>query len=214
MSSLSRMRGRPGGRGLTSAILGLVLMVLTGCGVSEAGKSHGIGQSAMTPPPGVASSSAGLPRSKPLWVTIPHIDAQSSLVPLGLNPDRTVQVPPVHEPMQAGWYEHGPTPGEQGPAVVLGHVNGGGDAGIFARLVELRPGDEILIGRQDGRQARFVVQRMQQVPKTNFPSDEVYGDTAGSALRLITCGGGFNATTGNYDDNIIAYATLEGSTPT
>ena len=41
---------------------------------------------------------------------------------LGLNADQTIQVPPVEQPMQAGWYDKAPTPGEIGPAVILGHT--------------------------------------------------------------------------------------------
>jgi sortase (surface protein transpeptidase) len=131
----------------------------------------------------------------------------SSLVGLGLNADGTVEVPPVTAPMQAGWFAGGPRPGEPGPAVILGHVNGGGHAGIFARLHELKAGDEVLIGRSDGGSARFVVRRVDQVAKNEFPTDAVYGDTAGPELRLITCGGTFDRAAHSYRDNVIVYAS-------
>ncbi|WP_245812080.1 class F sortase [Actinophytocola xinjiangensis] len=153
---------------------------------------------------------AGLPASRPLWIDVPAIATHSSLVPLGLNDDRTVEVPPVEQPMQAGWYEHSPTPGQTGPSVVLGHVNGGGQDGIFARLHELKPGDEIRVGREDGQVARFVVDRTEQIPKKEFPADAVYGNTAEPELRLITCGGSFDDDADSYRDNIIAFATFAG----
>ncbi|MFB9567125.1 class F sortase, partial [Saccharopolyspora hordei] len=156
-------------------------------------------------------AAAALAPSPPTWIEIPRIAARSSLVPLGLNPDGTVAVPSVHEPMQAGWYRYSPTPGELGPAVVLGHVNGDGQDGVFARLHELRPGDEVRIGRADGQVARFVVHRMAQEPKSGFPSDEVYGDTPDPQLRLITCGGPFDREARSYRDNIIAFATFTGT---
>ncbi|MGI9063884.1 MAG: sortase domain-containing protein [Pseudonocardiaceae bacterium] len=46
-----------------------------------------------------------------------------------------------------------PVPGEVGPAVILGHVNGGED-GVFVRLHELGPGDEVDVVRADGTTAR------------------------------------------------------------
>ncbi|WP_245900617.1 class F sortase [Prauserella shujinwangii] len=199
------------------ASLALVALALSGCTAT----GEQIDRGAMTPatsaadrpaPPGSGTASA-LPRSVPAWVAVPRIGARSSLVPLGLNPDRTIAVPPVHEPMQAGWYRYGPTPGEKGPAVVLGHVDGDGREGIFARLRELRPGDEIRVGRQDGRIARFVVEHMAQVPKTRFPAEDVYGDTAGPELRLITCGGAFDSDADSYRDNVIAFATFTGVAP-
>jgi sortase (surface protein transpeptidase) len=142
-------------------------------------------------------------------VDIPKIGAHSSLVPLGLNPDNTVQVPPVSTPMQAGWYSYGPTPGETGPAVILGHVDGMKQAGIFYRLRELASGDRVSVSRRDGSTARFVVTRVDRVSKDAFPTDAVYGNTAGPELRLITCGGDFDHTAHNYRDNVIVYAGLE-----
>ncbi|MCI2418197.1 class F sortase [Saccharopolyspora sp. K220] len=215
MSVHPRARGNRGGRGrvaATPALVALALsLVLSGC--SAAGESVDLASPASAQPPAQTSvrTSAALPPSEPTWIDVPRIGARSSLIPLGLNPDRTVAVPSVHQPMQAGWYQYSPTPGEVGPAVVLGHVNGDGQDGIFARLRELQPGDEILIGRQDGQVARFVVQRMSQPPKTGFPADEVYGDTAGPELRLITCGGSFDHAARSYRDNIIAFATLTGT---
>ncbi|MGO1055930.1 class F sortase [Crossiella sp. CA198] len=147
-------------------------------------------------------------KSDPVSIEIPKIGARSSLSKLGLNKDGTVQVPPVSQPMQAGWYAKGPTPGEQGPAVILGHIDGAKKPGIFYKLRELKPGDEILVKRADGSTAKFVVRRSAQVPKSDFPTDEVYGNTTSPELRLITCGGSFDRAAGSYRDNTIVYATL------
>ena len=157
-----------------------------------------------------AAAPVSLPKSDPVSLDIPRIDARSSLVPLGLNPDNSVQVPPVSTPMQAGWYENGPTPGEIGPAVVLGHVDGNKHKGIFYRLKEMRPGDDVTIARRDGTTAHFVVTKVDQVPKDTFPTDAVYGDTSDAELRLITCGGAFDRSAHSYVDNIIVYAHLVG----
>lgn len=152
---------------------------------------------------------APLPKSEPVSVDVPAIGAHSSLVPLGLNPDNTIQVPPVSTPMQAGWYEYGPTPGETGPAVILGHVDGNRTAGIFYRLHELKPGEEIDVARKDGGTAKFVITKVDEIAKDRFPTEAVYGDTAAPQLRLITCGGSFDHAAHSYVDNIIVYATLE-----
>jgi sortase (surface protein transpeptidase) len=216
-----RTTGTTGGRGMVAASLFLLVLVLTGCSAADPGP-----QPTPTPTPTPTQSqtlspqqkpeeqheqaSNALPASNPQWIDVPAIGVKSSLVALGLNADQTVEVPPVDQPMQAGWYKHGPTPGQTGPAVVLGHVNGGGRDGVFARLHELRPGDEIRIGREDGQVARFVVERMDQVPKNQFPADAVYGNTSEPELRLITCGGSFDEDADSYRDNIIAYAVFTG----
>ncbi|RSM74583.1 class F sortase [Kibdelosporangium aridum] len=153
-----------------------------------------------------------LPASVPTQISIPKIGAQSSLIALGLNPDQTVEVPPVTQPMQAGWYDKAPTPGEVGPAIILGHVDGNHKPGIFYRLKEMAAGDEILVTRTDGTKAKFLVDRVKQVSKSEFPTDEVYGDTTKPELRLITCGGVFDKDARSYKDNIIVFASLVPST--
>jgi sortase family protein len=154
------------------------------------------------------TTTTGLGRSEPTELWIPRIEARSSLISLGLNKDGTVEVPPVAEAMQAGWYSLSATPGEAGPAVILGHVDGNRKPGIFYRLRELVPGDDVEISRMDGSVARFVVRKVSQVPKAQFPTEAVYGDTTDPELRLITCGGRFDRATHSYFDNIIVYATL------
>ena len=146
--------------------------------------------------------------SVPVAVRIPKIGAQSSLVQLGLNPDGSVQVPPVSDPMQAGWYAGGVAPGEVGPAVLLGHVDGDQREGIFFRLHELAPGDDVFVTRKDGVVLHFTVTAKTEVPKDAFPTEAVYGKTATPELRLITCGGSFDAAAHSYVDNIVVYATL------
>jgi hypothetical protein len=153
---------------------------------------------------------APLPAANPVDLRIDTINASSTLVPLGLNPDQTITVPPVDQPLQASWYRLGPTPGAAGPAVILGHINGNGQDGIFARLHELKPGDQVKVARADGKTAVFTITKMEQVPKAGFPTQAVYGDTAGAELRLITCGGSFDRSKRSYKDNIIAYAALTG----
>ncbi|GAA1818052.1 class F sortase [Planosporangium flavigriseum] len=168
------------------------------------------GQPAPTTLPGQPAPTP-LPRSVPVRVSIPAIDADSSLIPLGLTADQTLETPPVEDPMQAGWYSLSPTPGEAGAAVIVGHVDGHHDPGIFYQLYKLKRGDQIRITRQDGTTARFSVYRTTQVDKSDFPTDQVYAATTRPELRLITCGGIFNRASGNYTDNIIIFAALAAS---
>ncbi len=180
----------------------LLALVLAGCAAPAA-------PTPQSPTSPTAPASAGPARSLPSALDVPAIGAQSSLVPLGLNPDRTVEVPPVDQPLQAGWYEYGPAPGEAGPAVILGHIDGGHRKGIFWRLHELKPGEEVYVDRADGGRLTFAVTKVEQVAKDAFPTEAVYGDTPDPQLRLITCGGRYDAANRNYLDNVIAYAELK-----
>jgi sortase (surface protein transpeptidase) len=149
-----------------------------------------------------------MPRARPVALRIPSIDVSSpALVDLGKQPDGSLEVPA--DPADAGWFSPGPAPGQFGPAVIAGHVDGGGGPGVFYRLGELRPGAPVEVVRADGTTARFVVDKVERYAKDRFPTAAVYGDsTHRSELRLITCGGDFDDETGHYVDNVVAYAHL------
>jgi hypothetical protein len=144
--------------------------------------------------------------SVPIRLEVPSIHVTSSLERLGRAADGTVEVPSRWE--VAGWYALGPRPGDPGSAVILGHVDSKGGPAVFYRLRELRPGDQIAITRADGSAVRFAVQRTAQYDKRRFPTDDVYYPTLAPALRLVTCGGQFDFTTGHYRSNIIVFATI------
>ncbi|MUK02582.1 class F sortase [Vibrio cholerae] len=147
-----------------------------------------------------------LPASAPTSFSIPAIGAGSDLLALGLRDNGSLEVPPDGPGAPASWYNQSPTPGERGPAVLLGHVNAtDGGPGVFADLRALKPGDIIEIAREDGTTARFAVDRGEQYPKDNFPTLKVYGNTEGSELRLITCDG-YDPDTGEFNDNYVVYA--------
>jgi len=92
---------------------------------------------------------------------------------------------------------------------MLGHVNAlGGNTGVFADLQKLKNGDEINVSRTDGSTAVFTVDRGALYSKNQFPTLEVYGNTPGAELRLITCDG-YDPATGLFDDNYVIYAKLK-----
>lgn len=152
-----------------------------------------------------AGGPAPLPAAvRPTTVTIPAIRVRSALVPLGL--DRRGELEPPADYQRAGWYVDGPTPGEPGPAVIAGHVDSRAGPAVFYRLRDLRAGDRVTVGRSDGRAARFRVTEVHRYPKNGFPTQRVYGPTPDRALRLITCGGEFDASRSSYRDNVVVYA--------
>jgi sortase (surface protein transpeptidase) len=151
----------------------------------------------------------------PVSVAIPSIGVTSDLIRLGLNGDGTVQVPPLEREDRAGWYERGPAPGAVGPAILLGHVDSAEyGPGVFFDLGAVQPWDTVEVARADGTVAEFVVDRVEVHPKDEFPTIDVYGNTDDAQLRLITCGGDFDASVRSYEDNVIVFATLSGTRPT
>lgn len=151
-----------------------------------------------------------LPASTPVRVRVEKVGVDSTLMELGLQEDGTVEVPPTGEGTPAGWYRNSPTPGERGPAVLLGHVgNAHGRLGVFGRLKELVPGDVVEVDRADGSTAVFTVDRSVSYERSEFPTNEIYGNTDDAQLRLITCDS-YSAWTGRWEANHVVYATLDG----
>jgi hypothetical protein len=92
---------------------------------------------------------------------------------------------------------------------MVGHVDSRAGPGVFWRLRDLRPQQLIVVTRADARVVTFAVDRVERYPKGDFPTVRVYGNTDGQVgLRLITCGGVFDRSTGHYRDNVVVFAHL------
>jgi LPXTG-site transpeptidase (sortase) family protein len=143
-------------------------------------------------------------RSAPVALEIPSIGLRTKVVPVGLRPDQTLEVPPLAGDSPAGWYDHSPTPGENGDAVIVGHVDSARDGpAVFYRLRLMHVGDRLAVRRADGRAVRFEVTAVRLYPKADFPADLVYGPRTYPALTLITCGGSFDRTLRSYRGNLL-----------
>ena len=143
--------------------------------------------------------------ARPVALTIPLIGVRTSLITLGRAPDGTMQVP--SSTAVAGWYTGSVRPGAVGPAVLVGHVDSVSGPGVFFRLSQLRRGDHVYVTRSDGTIAEFTVTAVRSYSKTVLPAKAIFGATPDPELRLITCGGVFDAATGHYLSNIVVYAT-------
>jgi sortase (surface protein transpeptidase) len=159
----------------------------------------------------VADGSTPVP--PPVHLDIPRIGVDTALIPLGLQADGTVMVPPTEPGAPAGWYRHLASPGEPGPAVILGHVDSHLGPAVFSRLSDLRAGDGISVRRADGSSVAFVVEAVRTHPKSDFPTAAVYGPTDDPVLRLITCGGAFDRARRTYLSNVVVHAELAGGSP-
>jgi sortase (surface protein transpeptidase) len=146
----------------------------------------------------------------PIAVRIPTIGLSVWLTQLGLNADGTVEVPTsVKVP---GWFSPGPSPGQVGSAVILGHVDSYQGPGVFFQLRTLQPGNQINVNLADGVVATFQVTSVVMYPKTQFPDQQVYGSNGSSELQLVTCGGTFDPQTGHYLSNIVVYSSFVSAT--
>jgi sortase (surface protein transpeptidase) len=156
------------------------------------------------PAPAADETSRPGPVALPTRVEITRIGVHSTLIDLHLDARGRLEVP--QDPAQAGWWTGGPRPGQDGPAVIVGHVDSVLGPGVFHGLPHLEPGDEIVVHRADDTEARFAVERVERWAKDAFPTDAVYREADGDELRLITCGGRWDQRSLRYLDNVIVFA--------
>ncbi|WP_410811972.1 class F sortase [Micromonospora sp. 067-2] len=149
-----------------------------------------------------------LPASRPTGLAIGEIGLQAPVHDVGIAPDGTIAVPDVARAQEAGWYDQGPTPGQYGPAVIVGHVDTTTGPAVFHGLRDLRSGDRIEVTRSDHSVAVFEVDSVERFDKGRLPVDEVYGDFSRPSLRLITCGGRWVGGETGYSDNLVVFASL------
>ncbi|MCX5557524.1 class F sortase [Streptomyces sp. NBC_00038] len=151
-----------------------------------------------------------LPHSPPDRIRIPSIHVNAPLMGLGLTPQGSLDVPPAAKKNLAGWYEAGTTPGEQGTAIVAGHVDNAEGPAVFYGLGALKKGSTVEVERRDGSTAVFTVDAVEVYDAHDFPDEKVYGAAHRPELRVITCGGGYSKSTG-YQGNVVVFAHLTGS---
>ncbi|MGV9766983.1 class F sortase [Micromonospora tulbaghiae] len=149
-----------------------------------------------------------LPASPPTDLSIGKLDLRAPVHRVGIAPDGSIAVPDVERAGEVGWYDQGPTPGQYGPAVLVGHVDTTSGPAVFHGLRELDDGDRIEVTREDRSVAVFEVTSIERYGKEKLPVEDVYGDFSRPNLRLITCGGRWVGGETGYADNLVVYASL------
>jgi hypothetical protein len=142
---------------------------------------------------------AGIPER----LRIAAIDVDASIVSVG-EQDGTAEVPVDVD--QVGWYRFSGRLGSAGSIVLLAHVSSGRQGpGVFFRLRELFPGDDVVVRERDGPSFVFRVIARRAYAKDSLP-DRLFRRAGPSMLALVTCGGRFSEATGRYEDNVVVYA--------
>jgi sortase (surface protein transpeptidase) len=182
-------------------VAGLCLLVagcLLAAGCQRPAATHPVARPAR-------SSGAAAPGAAPVGISIPAIGVDAPVVGVGLRSDGAMEVPAVD---LAGWYELGPRPGDPGPAVIVGHVDSRKGPAVFYRLRQLHQGERIVVRRAGGTTSSFTIETVERQSKSALPVGRIWNRTTEPVLRLITCGGSFDRTSGHYRDNVIVYAGL------
>lgn len=165
------------------------------------------GDIGVLPAPPATSAPAPAPSAAPpTRIRIAGLALDDPLTRLDVQQDGHLAAP--QDPRQVGWWSDGPRPGDQGAAVIVGHVDSLTGPAAFYNISSLRPGDTITIDRADRTRVVFTVRALRLYPKDHFPDNQVYATTGPPSLRLVTCGGAYVHDQGGYRDNVVVYATL------
>ncbi|MGC9025859.1 MAG: sortase, partial [Chloroflexia bacterium] len=140
-----------------------------------------------------------LPTSRPLWhsevlrIVIPSIGVDSPVVAVGWHVEevggQTMTVWDVAR-YAVGHHQGSGNPGEGTNIVLAGHS--GGYGGVFRRLVEVQPGDEVVLHTAAG-QYLYVVEEVLVLKEVGLPMEEriqnarYMAPTDEERLTLITC---------------------------
>jgi Sortase domain len=212
MVRTARVRGRPGRRGISRGPLAVVLVLVgvfaTGAGLGHASGETWAGWLVEREEPASAAEPVAQRPIQPVRISIPSIGVDAPVHPVGLAADGSIAVPDVHRQDETGWYEGGPAPGQDGPAIIVGHVDSRTGPSVFYDLRDLKSGARVDITLADGSLVSFEITSVEYFDKANLPVQRVYGDFTGPRLRLITCGGRWLGRDVGYSDNVIAFGTL------
>ncbi|MER7460798.1 class F sortase [Micromonospora sp. NPDC126480] len=213
----ARAARRPAGRSPWSIPLAVVL-VLVGVFATGAGLGRTVGPLDWATTAGAdrpaRGEREGLTASRPVRLAVPAVQISAPVASVGQARDGTIAVPPLERADETGWYDRGPTPGEPGSAVIVGHVDTKRGPSVFYDLHKLRPGDPVEVTRADGSVVEFRVDSVEHFPKDQLPADRVYVEDGKPTLVLITCGGDWVGGRTGYADNVIAFATMTTSRDT
>ncbi len=145
----------------------------------------------------------------PTRLEVPSLGIDTYIEQVGLTPDRAMDVP--KEWQNVGWYDKGYRPGEQGNAVIAGHLDttSGGPA-VFWDLDQLLPGDEVNVTYSNGDRYTFIVQESGEYSYNAEGEviDLIFGDSPTNDLNLITCQGNWDRSNSTYDKRLVVFTSL------
>lgn len=142
--------------------------------------------------------------ARPVTISIPDLGVDRAPIdPVGVKDEGELDVP---DPLVVGWYTGSPVPGASGASVLAAHVNYDGVPGVFRHLRDLRAGELVEIGYEDGTTRAFVIAAVELYDKDELPEERVWAKDGDPTLVLFTCGGRYNRAQRSYEDNVVAFA--------
>ncbi|QQS60091.1 class F sortase [Candidatus Falkowbacteria bacterium] len=150
----------------------------------------------------VQEKSYGIPKR----LEISSINVDATVESVGLTPEGAMDTPV--DPDNVGWYNLGPRPGEQGSAVIDGHLDKEDQSrAVFADLAEVNIDDIVSVIDDQGKKLNFIVKEVRMY-NADDDTNEVFNNNDGVFLNLITCAGSWDKDKQNYDQRRVIFTEL------
>jgi sortase (surface protein transpeptidase) len=145
----------------------------------------------------------------PIRLLIPSIEVNAVVEQVGVLPNDDLTTPTGNPGDDVGWYKPGPAPGERGSAVIDGHLDRpGGYPAVFWHLCDVQVGDKVMVIAATGKTVLFRVRRIVLYPHQDAPLLEIFGNTGGIHLNLITCAGDWIPSQSQTTLRLVVYTSL------
>lgn len=159
-------------------------------------------------PTATPTASPAAQRLTPGTLLIPKIGVRAIIEQVTVDRNNDMAAP--RKPVDVGWYSPGVAPGQNGDAVIDGHLDWYGmPKAVFYNLDQLQSGDEVDVISQSGVRLRFTVSGSTLVASTAHPAG-LFAPTGPPRLTLITCAGDWDPSTGQYGKRLLVDATFAG----
>lgn len=155
--------------------------------------------------PTPAASQVGSPET----LSIPKIGVKASIEEVGLDSQGRMDVP--QNPWDVAWYDLGFKPGQDGNAVIDGHLDTKTTTAVFYNLKNLDPGDEIDVTDNLDHTYKFKVSDLESYNYDQLPLKTIFASAGKPRLVLITCDGTFDFSAENYSNRLVVYSDLSES---
>ncbi|OMF68254.1 class F sortase [Paenibacillus glucanolyticus] len=142
----------------------------------------------------------------PNKIWIPSIGLEASVQPVGLLENGQMEAPVSSN--VAGVFIDGVLPGQQGNAIIAGHVDNYTGPAIFYPLKKVKPGAPVVLSDKEGNYLVFKVVAVESYATAEAPIERIFGDSDIEQLNLITCTGRYNREKKEHEKRLVVYTRM------